>query len=161
MPTIIIRDAEPGDVPTILRFVRELAMFENELEAVVATEADFLRDGFGPARRFFCRIALLDDAPAGFTLWFRNYSTWQGRAGLYIEDLYVTEAARGQGVGRRLLADLARIAIQEKAGRIDLSVLHWNPARGFYEAAGLTHRDDWLPYRIEGAAIAALATEIP
>jgi GNAT superfamily N-acetyltransferase len=157
MPEITIRDARPEDVPAILRFIKELAAFERQPEAVLATEADLLRDGFGPTPRFSCRMALLDDAPVGFALWFRNYSTWEGRAGIYLEDLYVTDAARHYGVGRRLIADLAAIAVAEGAPRLDLSVLDWNPARGFYEKLGLEHRGDWLFYRAEGEALRRLA----
>jgi GNAT superfamily N-acetyltransferase len=158
MPDITIRDARPDDVATILRFILELATFENMPEAVVATESDLLRDGFGPNKRFSCRIALLDGAPVGFALWFYNYSTWKGRAGIFLEDLYVSEAARRHGVGRRLFVDLAAIAVREGAGRLDLNVLHWNPARAFYERMGLGHLDEWLPYRITGAALLELAS---
>jgi GNAT superfamily N-acetyltransferase len=157
MAVIEIRDAGPEDVPLILGFVRDLAEFEREPDAVKASEADLLRDGFGPARRFEARIALLDGKPAGFALFFPNYSTWQGRAGLYLEDIYVADWARGRGVGRHLMADLARIALARGWARLDLAVLDWNPARRFYEELGLEHRREWLPYRVSGDRLGDLA----
>lgn len=157
MPEIRIRDAGPDDVPAILRMIRALAEFERQPDAVVATEADLLRDGWGPEKRFACRIAELDGAVVGFALWFHNYSTWEGRAGIYLEDLYVSPSARGHGVGERMIVDLAQIAIRNGLRRLDLSVLDWNPARDFYHRLGLQHRLDWLPYRVTGAALEALA----
>jgi len=157
MPEILIRDAAPEDVPAILRMIRELAEFERQPDAVSATEADLLRDGWGPEKRFSCRIAELDGAVAGFALWFHNYSTWEGRAGIYLEDLYVTEAARGHGLGERMIVDLAQLAVREGFRRLDLSVLDWNPARDFYHRLGLQQRSEWLAYRVTGAALLALA----
>jgi GNAT superfamily N-acetyltransferase len=159
--TIEFRDATPEDVPLILGFVRDLATFEREPDAVKATEADLLRDGFGPERRFEARIALLGGRPAGFALFFPNYSTWAGRAGLYVEDLYVADWARGKGLGRAIMADLARIALARGWARLDLAVLDWNPAREFYAGLGLAHRREWLPYRVAGAALEALARQAP
>ncbi len=158
---IQIRDAAPEDVPAILRLIRDLAEFERQPDAVVATEADLLRDGWGPQKRFSCRLAERDGAVVGFALWFYNYSTWEGRAGLYLEDLYVSPEARGQGLGERMIVDLAQIAVREGLRRLDLSVLEWNPARGFYDRLGLEHRSDWLPYRITGEALKALAAKAP
>src|SRR5262249_22475110 len=148
MPEILIRAAGLDDVPTLLQLVRELAAFEREPDAVKATEADFQRDGFGPERRFEARIGLIDGRPAGFTLFFPNWSTWEGRAGLYLEDIYVAEWARGLGLGRRLMADLAAIAVARGWSRFDFTVLAWNPARDFYKTLGFAHRDEWLPYRM-------------
>jgi GNAT superfamily N-acetyltransferase len=156
-PAIAIRAAEPADVPIILMLIRELAAFEQQPDAVVATEADLLRDGWGPAPRFGCRIAELDGKPCGFTLWFYNYSTWEGRAGIYLEDLYVAPWARDRGIGERLVVDIARLAVAEGARRLDFNVLGWNPARAFYHRLGITHRDDWLPYRVDGEALRQLA----
>ncbi len=161
MAELTVRDARPEDVGTILRLVRELATFEREPDAVVATEADFLRDGFGPNPRFHCRLADLDGVTVGFCLWFHNYSTWEGRAGIHLEDLYITPSARGCGIGERFITDLAAIAVRDGARRLDLSVLDWNPARAFYERLGLTHRSDWASYRIAGADLAALARRNP
>lgn len=155
--TITVRPAAPADVGTILRFVRELAAFERQPDAVKATEADLLRDGFGPERRFEARIAELDGEPVGFALFFLNYSTWEGRAGLFLEDIYVTESARRHGVGRRLVEDLAALAAERGYARFDLSVLDWNPARRFYAALGFRHLTEWLPYRLDGDALRALA----
>jgi GNAT superfamily N-acetyltransferase len=159
MPAIHLRDAVPEDVPAILRMIRELADFEGEPDAVIATEADLLRDGWGPHKRFGCRLAELDGSACGFALWFYNYSTWEGRAGIYLEDLYVAPAARGHGIGARLIADLAALAVREGCRRLDLSVLDWNPARDFYHRLGLEHRADWLPYRVSGEALRALAAK--
>ncbi len=156
---IQIRDAAAEDVPAILRLVRALAEFENEPDAVVATEADYLRDGWGPQKRFSCRLAELDGAIVGFALWFYNYSTWAGRAGIYLEDLFVLPEARGQGLGERMIVDLAQIAVREGLPRLDLSVLDWNPARDFYHRLGLEHRVEWLPYRVTGEALTALAAK--
>jgi GNAT superfamily N-acetyltransferase len=154
---IHIRDAGPEDAGAILRLVRALAEFENEPDAVVATEADFLRDGWGPQKRFSCRLAELNGVIVGFALWFYNYSTWAGRAGIYLEDLFVLPAARGLGLGERMIVDLAQIAVREGLPRLDLSVLDWNPARNFYHRLGLQHRAEWLPYRVAGDALTALA----
>jgi GNAT superfamily N-acetyltransferase len=157
MSKIEIRAATPADIPTILRFVRELATFEREPDAVKASEADLLRDGFGETRRFEARIGLVGGAAQGFTLFFPTYSTWEGRAGIWLEDLYVTPDARGSGLGRALLADLAALTIARGFRRLDLSVLDWNPARAFYERLGVKRLDTWLQYRVTGEALAALA----
>jgi GNAT superfamily N-acetyltransferase len=157
MSEIEIRAATSADVPTILRFVRELAEFERELHAVKASEADLLRDGFGEARRFEARIGLVGGAAQGFALFFPTYSTWEGRAGIWLEDLYVTPASRGTGLGRALIADLAALTIARGFRRLDLSVLDWNPARGFYERLGVKRLDSWLQYRVTGEALVALA----
>ncbi len=157
MSALIVRAAGPDDVGTLMGFIRDLAAFERVPDAVRASEADLLRDGFGPVPRFEARLALLDAAPCGFTLFFTSYSTWEGRPGLYLEDIYVADWARRRGVGRRLLADLAQIALERDYRRLDLSVLDWNPARSFYERIGLSHNSEWLPYRVSGAALKALA----
>jgi len=159
MPTVAIRPAVEADAELILRFVRELAEFEREPHAVKATVEDFRRDGWGPNPVFEALIAELDGAPVGFALTFRNYSTWEGRFGLFVEDLYVTPEARGHGVGKRLLAEVARRAVAAGCKRVDLNVLNWNPARGFYETIGIRHLEEWLPYRVTGADLAALAGE--
>jgi GNAT superfamily N-acetyltransferase len=159
MPTLSVRPATADDVGLLLGFIRELAAFERQPDAVKATEADLRRDGFGLAPRFEARIGLLDGKPAGFTLFFPNYSTWEGRAGLYLEDLYVAPWARRHGLGRALLLDIARIAVQRGCPRLDFNVLDWNPARGFYERIGIRQLDEWLPYRIDGAALQALAAQ--
>ncbi len=160
--TTRVRRATPEDAATIVRFVRALAEFEREpAESVRLTEVDVLRDGFGERPLFEVLIAELDGAAVGFALFFPHYSTWEGRATLYLEDLFVDEAARGHGIGRALLAALARLAVERGAPRIDLSVLDWNPAREFYHRLGMAHMDDWLPYRMSGEAIERRASEAP
>jgi GNAT superfamily N-acetyltransferase len=159
MSEITIRSAGPEDVPTILRFIQELAEFEGEPDAVKATEADLLRDGFGEERRFESRLGFVDGVASGFTLFFPTYSTWEGRPGLWLEDLYVTPAARRGGLGRALVCDVAAIAVARGFRRLDLSVLDWNPARGFYETIGVRRLEQWLQHRATGAALEALAAQ--
>ena len=166
MPTVTIRSAVEEDCTTILRFVRELAEFEREADSVKATEADFRRDGWGPHPVFEALIAELDGTPVGFALTFRNFSTWEGRPGLYVEDLYVTPDARRWGVGRKLLVAVAQRAVERGYRRVDLNVLDWNPAREFYDRVGFRQMKEWLPYRLTGhdlleLAAAALPVEGP
>ncbi len=161
MTAAIIRAAQREDAATILRLIRELAEFENMLDHVKASEEDILRDGFGPTPRFECLLAELDGAAVGLALFFHNYSTFEGRAGLYLEDLYVSPAARGAGLGRAIIARLASIAATRGFVRLELGVLHWNPACKFYEKLGFGHMEDWLPYRLDGAALNKLAGEDP
>jgi GNAT superfamily N-acetyltransferase len=157
LPSVTIRRAGPSDAATIVRLVRELAAFEGLLDQVQLTAVDVLRDGFGERPRFECLLAEVDGVAVAFALYFEDYSTFEGRSGIFVEDLYVAEAARGRGVGRRLLARLAQIVVERDCRRLDLCVLHWNPARGFYERLGFRHSADWLPYRLTGDALARLA----
>lgn len=144
-----IRWATESDAALIVYFVRALAIFEKEpVENVHLTEADVRRDGFGADRRFEALIAEADHKPMGFALFFPNYSTWEGKPGLYIEDIFVEEAARGTGIGRRLVAAVAKIAKSRGCARIDLAVLHWNPARGFYHRIGFRHAEPWQIFRL-------------
>jgi len=159
MAAITLRTATAEDVGILLDLVRQLALYEKQPEAVIATEADLRRHGFGPERRFEALLALVDGKPAGFALFFPNFSTWEGRPGLFLEDLFVAEWARKHGVGRRLMARLAAIALERGWARFDLSVLNWNPARRFYHRIGMRHLEEWLPYRVDGAALRALAAE--
>jgi GNAT superfamily N-acetyltransferase len=159
MTDIRIRFATADDVTLLLRFIRELAIFERAPDAVVATEADLVRYGFGPQPQFEAILAFLDGVPAGTALFHSRFSTWLGRPGLYLEDLYVTEAARGRGVGRRLMARLAAIAIERGWGRIDFHVLDWNPAREFYHRLGIGHIGEWLRYGADEKALRGLAAE--
>jgi len=153
-----IRPARPEDAGDIVRLVKALAAYEHEPpESVKITEADVLRDGFSEPRRFEALLAEVDDEAVGFALYFHNYSTWEGRAGLYIEDLFVEERARGLGLGRALLTEIACIAKDRGCRRIDLWVLHWNPTREFYRRIGLNHMEDWLPYRMTEPDISNLA----
>ena len=161
--TVSVRFATRTDVPLILDFIKRLAAFEREPDAVRTTEADLLRDGFGDSPRFEALIAEVagesGSAAAGFALFFPTYSTWEGRPSLYLEDLFVAESARRHGVGRVLLAKLAAIAVERGWQRLDLQVLDWNPARKFYARIGLDHMREWLPYRAAGSALHALAAE--
>lgn len=158
VPTV--RHATRDDASAILEMIRELARFERAEEAVCATVADLERDGWGEAPKFEALIAEADGDPVGFALYFHNYSTWEGRAGIYLEDLYVKTDARGSGAGRRMMARLARIAVERGCARLELSVLDWNPARRFYAALGMTQMAEWLPYRATGDALAALAEDL-
>ena len=152
-----IRRAEPEDAGTILAMIRKLAVFENAEHHVKATEKDLLRDGWCDDPKFEALIAELEGEPVGFALFFTNYSTWEGCPGLYVEDLYVDPAARGRGVGRLLIAEVARIVVARGYRRLDLAVLHWNPARAFYASLGVEHLEEWLPYRATGASLQRLA----
>ena len=153
-----IRSATPADVPTILRFVRDLAAFKREPDSVQATEP-MLQDAlFGVAPVAEAVIAERDGEPAGFALFFHNFSTWTGRKGLYLEDLYVTPDARGAGVGTALLRHLAGLALDRGCGRVEWSVLDWNePAIRFYRAMGAVGMDEWRVQRVAGDALAKLA----
>ncbi len=158
----MIRPARPGDVAEIHRLLRELADYERSLSEVTATEADLAAALFGPMPAIFAHVAEHDGEHdgglAGFALWFLNYSTWLGRHGIYLEDLYVTPEARGHGYGRALLGELARICVQRGYGRLEWSVLDWNsPAIGFYAALGAAAMDDWTVHRLAGPALRALA----
>jgi ribosomal protein S18 acetylase RimI-like enzyme len=159
MPAVDIRAATAADAGVLLQLIRELAFYEKAPDAVVATEADLLRHGFGPHPAFEALLAFAGGRPAGFALYFTNFSTWLGRPGIYLEDIFVSEWARRLGVGRGLMTRLAAIAIERDYGRLDFSVLHWNPARGFYEKLGFRHMDEWRPYRAEGEALRRLAAE--
>jgi GNAT superfamily N-acetyltransferase len=156
-----IRPATGEDAATIVDLITALAIYEREPDAVTATEADILRDGFGATPRFRCVIAELEGQPAGFALWFYNYSTWQGRAGLYLEDLFVKPEFRGKGIGKALLLHLAKVASDENCGRFEWSVLDWNsPAIEFYESLGAKLHREWLRMRVEGDALSNLASRV-
>jgi GNAT superfamily N-acetyltransferase len=155
---LVIRAAQPDDVGTILKLIRALAEYEHEPKAALATEQDLLRDGFGAEPKFRCVIAEWDGAPVGFALYFYNYSTWKGRPGIYLEDLFVWPEYRGKGIGKALLLHLARTAVVENCGRYEGQVLDWNtPAIEFYEGLGAKRMKEWLPMRVEGKALLELA----
>lgn len=156
---MVIRDAERADSATILMLINELAAIEQMEDAVRIQEADLLETGFGQRRFFDCVLAEEEGQTLGFALYYYNFSTFEGRPGVYLEDLYVREQARGKGVGRALIAHLARHCRENDFRRVDLSVLHWNSARRFYETLGLKHNEDWLGYRLEGDALKKLAEE--
>jgi GNAT superfamily N-acetyltransferase len=156
--TTSIRPATVADVPQILAFIRALATYEREPEAVTATEADLVRDGFGPNPMFFCLIAERGGVPAGFAFYFFNYSTWLGRAGLYLEDLFVLPEFRGHGIGKALLQRVAAIAVERNCPRLQWEVLDWNtPAIDFYRAMGADFLDEWRNVRVTGEALLRLA----
>jgi GNAT superfamily N-acetyltransferase len=160
MPEISVRSATAADVETILTFIKGLAAFEHEPDAVKTTVDDLLRDGFGEHPKFEVLIAELNEQTVGFALFFPTYSTWEGRPGMHLEDIFVLEQVRGHGVGRKLMAALAALAVTRGCARLELSVLHWNPAREFYHRLGMGHLEEWLPYRLSGEALRALAAEV-
>jgi GNAT superfamily N-acetyltransferase len=159
MSPITLRFASPDDVGLLLKLIGELAAYEKAPGAVVATEADLRRHGFGPEQLFEALLASIEDEPAGFALFYPDFSTWLGQPGLYLEDLYVREWARGRGVGRRLMARLAAIAIERGWSTLHFNVLDWNSARGFYRRLGIEARSEWLPYGATGEALRRLAAE--
>lgn len=157
-----IRPANVGDVPLLTRFIRELAEFERELDLVIVTEADLLRDGFGAQPKFRALIAEWSGEPAGYALFFGFYSTWEGRPGLFIEDLFVRGQFRGKGIGKGLLATVARIARQENCFGMRWEVLDWNQrAIGLYRSLGATFLDRWRAVLLSGEALKSLAESIP
>ena len=147
-------------MPVILRMVRDLAEYERAPDAVVATEEDFLRHGFGPQPRFSVLLAEEDGQVAGFALWFFTFSTWLGSPGLYLEDLFVRPELRGRGIGKSIMLELARIAVREGCGRFEWTVLDWNaPAIGFYQQLGAQVLPEWRITRVTGTALALLAAQ--
>ena len=154
-----IRSASVGDAATILRFIRELADYENALHEVAATEQSVAASLFGEgsvSRAAICETA--EGEPAGFAVWFKTYSTWQSKNGLYLEDLYVTPDHRGAGVGKKLLRHLARVAVEEGCGRFEWSVLDWNaPAIRVYDAIGAEPKPEWIRYRLTGEKLKRFA----
>jgi len=153
-----IRAATPADVSQILTFIRALAVYEREPDAVVTTEEDLLRDGFGRRPYFECLMAELDGRPAGFALFFFTYGTWAGRPGLFLEDLFVEPELRGQGIGKALLKRLAEIALERGCSKMKWEVLDWNqPAIDFYKLLGGEFLDEWRIVRLGPAAMSRLA----
>lgn len=159
MPNIAIRFAAAEDAGLLLQMIRELAAYEKLTDAVRASEEDLRHYGFGPERRFEALIAALDGAPVGFALFLPVFSTFSGRPGLFLEDLYVRERARGRGVGRRLVARLAAIAVERGCPALHFNVLTWNPARGFYRRLGFTACEEWQPWGAAGEVVRHLARE--
>ena len=155
---ITIRTATRDDAALILEFIRGLAEYERAPNAVVATEAHIVRDGFSGNPRFQCVIAEWEGQPAGFAFYFFHYSTWLGRPGLYLEDLFVWPELRGKGIGKALLSYLAQIAVRENCHSMRWQVLDWNqPAIDFYEKLGAKIMREWLDVRLSGEALIALA----
>lgn len=158
MSGVSIRVATVSDVPLILSFIRELAEYERLLHEVEADEADIRRDLFGENPRAFCDIAEADGQPVGFALWFYNYSTFRGRAGIYLEDLFVRPEARGLGAGKALLARLAQRCVEADLGRLEWAVLNWNaPSIAFYDSLGAGAMTEWTVRRLDGEALSRLA----
>lgn len=154
----MIREATPDDVPVLLTMIGELAAYERAAEAARATEPQLKEALFGPQPAAFALIAEADDAPVGFALWFRNFSTWTGTHGVYLEDLYVRPEARGGGHGKALLAALAEICVARGYERFEWSVLDWNePSIGFYRSIGARPMDEWTAFRLTGEALHNLA----
>jgi GNAT superfamily N-acetyltransferase len=154
-----IRAAGRDDVALIVRLIAELAAYEKLSHEARATEADIARDLFAEHPRVFCEIAEWQGRPVGFALWFYTYSTFQGRHGIWLEDLYVEPAARGGGIGKALLAHLAQRCVREGLGRLEWWVLDWNQLSiDFYLAQGGVMQDEWTKVRVDGAALQRLGT---
>lgn len=155
---IAIRPARPEDVPHLITLIQELAEYERARNDAKATEELLFAALFGPTASAYCHVAERDDQVLGLAVWFLNFSTWLGRPGIYLEDLYVRPEARGSGAGRALLRELAAICVQRGYARLDWAVLDWNePARKFYERLGAQAMTDWVPYRLTGESLRALA----
>ncbi|MCM2577263.1 GNAT family N-acetyltransferase [Streptomyces meridianus] len=153
----MIRTATPGDVPAIVTMIRELAAYEKAEHEVEATEGHLHSALFGESPAVFAHIAEADGRIEGFALWFLNFSTWRGVHGIYLEDLYVRPEARGQGHGKALLAELARICVERGYGRLDWSVLDWNtPSIDFYRSLGAAAMDEWTGFRLTGESLVRL-----
>lgn len=156
---LTIRTAQRDDSATILAFIRELAEFEKLLHEVDATEADIAEALFGASPRVFCDIALQDGQPVGCAIWFYNFSTFRGRHGIYLEDLFVRPQFRGHGIGKELVLNLARRAVREKCARVEWSVLDWNePSIKFYESLGAIPMEEWTVFRLTGEALKSLGS---
>jgi GNAT superfamily N-acetyltransferase len=155
---LAIRPAQPADRDLVFALVGELADYEKLRHEVDATAADVGRALFAPHPRVFCDIAAWDGEGAGFALWFYNFSTFRGRHGIYLEDLFVRPRFRGRGLGKALLAHLAKRAIAEGCARVEWSVLDWNePSIKFYESLGATAKDEWTNFRLTDEALRRLA----
>ncbi len=151
-----VRSATPADAGTVLALVRALAAYEREPDAVEATGADLAAQLASPDPPFECLLAEIDAVIVGFALFFRNYSTWRGRPGLYLEDLFVLPAHRGCGAGRALFQAVAARAVARGCGRLECAVLDWNePAHAFYRAMGARPLTDWTLWRLDGPALGA------
>jgi len=155
--TLSIRPATPDDAALIVRLIRDLAVYEKLEHEAKATPDDIRRDLFGPSPRVFCDIAEADGAPVGFALWFYTYSTFQGRHGIWLEDLFVDPAARGKGAGKALLRHLAQRCVRENLGRLEWWVLDWNtPSIEFYRSQGAILQDEWTKCRVDSEALQKL-----
>jgi GNAT superfamily N-acetyltransferase len=156
-----IRPVRRSDVPDVVAMVRELAEYERAAQDCHLTAAQLEAALFTERPALFGHLATIDSQPVGMALWFLNFSTWRGVHGVYLEDLYVRPSARRAGVGRALLANLAQVCAERGYDRLDWWVLHWNPAREFYHSIEAVALDEWVPYRLTGPALHALAAEAP
>ena len=155
---VSIRTATPADASLIHQFILDLADYEKLLDTVFATEADTAAALFSDNPRAFADIAEIDGQPVGFALWFYNYSTFAGRHGIWLEDLFVRPSARGSGAGKALLVNLAKRCVAEDLGRFEWSVLDWNaPSIAFYDSLGAASMDEWIIRRLTGDGIRKLA----
>lgn len=158
--SVTIRAAEPADAELIFALVRELAEYERLSHEVDATAQQIASALFAPEPKLFCHIADWDGQPAGFAMWFLNFSTFRGRHGLYIEDLFVRPALRGKGIGKALMRHLAGHCVAHGLARFEWTVLDWNkPSIAFYESVGATVLEDWRVCRMSGAPLAKFAGE--
>jgi GNAT superfamily N-acetyltransferase len=156
--SLSIRPARPDEAGLVLAFIRELAVYEKLPDAVIATEAEIAASLFGAHPRVFCDIAEWEGEPVGFAVWFYTYSTFSGRHGIWLEDLFVREAQRGRGIGKALMAGLARRCVDEGLTRLAWWVLNWNePSRAFYRALGAKAQDEWTVKRLDGEALLRFA----
>jgi GNAT superfamily N-acetyltransferase len=158
---VAIRPVRPEDVPAVVAMVHELAEYERAPEECHLTEEQLHQALFAERPALFGHVATIGGVPQGFSLWFLNFSTWEGVHGIYLEDLYVRPAARGAGAGRALLAALADLCVRRGYPRLEWWVLHWNSTRDFYHAIGAVHMEEWLPYRLTGPALRQLAAHAP
>jgi GNAT superfamily N-acetyltransferase len=155
-----IRPAVAGDEALIVKFVMDLAVYEKLAHEAQATPQAIARDLFGPSPKVFCDIAEWDGEPVGFALWFYTYSTFQGRHGIWLEDLFVDPKLRGKGIGKGLLKELAQRCVRENLGRLEWWVLDWNaPSIAFYKAQGAILQDDWTKCRLDGDALKRLGAQ--
>lgn len=158
MPNLVIRPAVITDLSQIMQFVIDLAIYEKEPDAVVATEDHFVKTLFCDNPQVHCLIAEVDEKSVGFAVYFFSFSTWLGQHGIYLEDLFVKPEARGSGAGKALLKQLAKIALENNCGRVEWSVLDWNePAIQFYKAMGAKPQDEWTVYRLADRALTDFA----
>jgi len=157
--SIVLREAAPNDVPVIYGFIRDLAAFEREPDAVKMTQAQLYDALFGARQRAAALIVETEAGPQGFAIWFESFNTWTGQPGLYVEDIYVAPEARGNGIGAKIFRHLAGVAVARGYQRLEWFVLNWNDsAIKFYEKLGGEPLSDWTKYRLSGAALDALAT---
>ncbi|MFI5929535.1 GNAT family N-acetyltransferase [Micromonospora sp. NPDC051543] len=158
--TPTIRPVRPADVPAVVAMVHELAAYERAPDQCHLTEEQLTSALFTTAPALFGHVAVDEhDVPVGFALWFLNFSTWAGVHGIYLEDLYVSPAARGTGAGRLLLATLADICVRRGYRRLEWWMIEWNPAAGFYASIGAEQMNEWVPYRLSGDALRDLAAQ--